>query len=285
MPNSFTPGTTISSSTFNANFSDVGAEITGSLPRNGEAGMTGQFKAASGTAASPGLSFGSDTDSGLFLKSANTIGFAVGGVEVGTVGSTGFSQLPAFPTGTLMLFVQTNAPTGWTKFTGHNDKTLRVVAGTTSAGGSSTFSSVFSARTLTVSNLPAHAHIIPTHTHTFSATSDAESTDHTHSVSGTTSSDGAHTHTISPATVVVTGASTTSAGGGPTLTTASTSMSSAGAHTHTWSGTSSGRSASHTHAVNGTTAANAAGDTGSAGSGSAIDFSVQYVDVIIATKD
>ena len=42
--------------------------------------------------------------------------------------------------GTKMLFQQSTAPTGWTKQTTHNDKTLRVVTGTASSGGSNAFS-------------------------------------------------------------------------------------------------------------------------------------------------
>lgn len=42
--------------------------------------------------------------------------------------------------GTLMLFQQTSAPTGWTKQTTHNDKALRVVSGTVSSGGTTAFS-------------------------------------------------------------------------------------------------------------------------------------------------
>ena len=48
------------------------------------------------------------------------------------------ASLPA-PSGTSMLFVQSAAPTGWTKQTTHNDKTLRVVTGTVSSGGSNAF--------------------------------------------------------------------------------------------------------------------------------------------------
>ena len=48
-----------------------------------------------------------------------------------------------FPSGTLMLFVQTAAPTGWTKSTTHNDKALRVVSGSVSSGGSVAFSTAF----------------------------------------------------------------------------------------------------------------------------------------------
>lgn len=52
------------------------------------------------------------------------------------------------PAGTLMLFQQTSAPIGWTKQTTHNDKALRVVSGAAGSGGVQAFSTVF-ARTAT----------------------------------------------------------------------------------------------------------------------------------------
>jgi hypothetical protein len=70
---------------------------------------------------------------------------------------------PSFPTGTAMLFAQTTAPTGWTKSTTHNDKTLRVVSGTASSGGSVAFSTAFGrtatdGHTLTTAQMPSHTH-------------------------------------------------------------------------------------------------------------------------------
>lgn len=47
----------------------------------------------------------------------------------------------AFPSGTVMLFLQTAAPTGWTKdTTNYNEHALRVVTGTVGTGGSVNFS-------------------------------------------------------------------------------------------------------------------------------------------------
>lgn len=73
-----------------------------------------------------------------------------------------------FAAGTVMLFVQTAAPTGWTKSTSHNDKALRIVSGTASSGGSTAFTTVFASRsvpttdstTLTTSQIPAHQHFL-----------------------------------------------------------------------------------------------------------------------------
>ena len=75
----------------------------------------------------------------------------------------------AFPSGTVMLFVQSTAPTGWTKSTAHNDKALRVVSGAVGSGGSVAFSSAFAsqavsgsvsigATTLSTAQMPSHAH-------------------------------------------------------------------------------------------------------------------------------
>jgi hypothetical protein len=69
-----------------------------------------------------------------------------------------------FPSGTVMLFVQTAAPTGWTKSTTHDNKALRVVSGTASSGGSVAFTTAFAASlnagntTLSTAQMPAHTH-------------------------------------------------------------------------------------------------------------------------------
>ena len=81
-----------------------------------------------------------------------------------------------FPSGTAMMFVQTAAPTGWTKSTTHDNKALRVVSGTASSGGSVAFTTAFAsqtptgsvavtsvtgtagATTLTTPQIPSHQH-------------------------------------------------------------------------------------------------------------------------------
>lgn len=78
------------------------------------------------------------------------------------------------PSGTLMLFQQTAAPTGWTKQTTHDNKALRVVSGTAGSGGTTAFTSVFTnqtpsftgaigslaggATTLSIAQMPSHTH-------------------------------------------------------------------------------------------------------------------------------
>jgi phage-related tail fiber protein len=158
-----------------------------------------------------------------------------------------------FPSGTTMLFVQTAAPTGWTKSTTHNDKALRIVSGTASSGGTSAFSTVFG-KTATNSYALVGTDL-PVHSHTFSAT---------------TSSDGAHTHFAEaefPGGTITKPYSTSD----QTLTATNQvpnlqQTSSNGAHTHTISGTTgtTGSGVGHSHAM---------------------DIRVQYVDAIIAVKD
>ena len=72
------------------------------------------------------------------------------------------------PSGTAMLFVQTSAPTGWTKSTTHDNKALRVVSGSAGSGGTTAFTSVFTSRTITTANMPSHTHGVtdPGHSHT-----------------------------------------------------------------------------------------------------------------------
>lgn len=84
--------------------------------------------------------------------------------------TTGINE---FPSGTVMLFAQTSAPTGWTKSTTHNNKALRVVSGAAASGGSVDFTTAFSSQAvsgtvgntaLTTAQLPSHSHVITTQT-------------------------------------------------------------------------------------------------------------------------
>lgn len=85
-------GTAISSSVTNATLSDISAALTDSLSRTGDGSMSVPLELTDGIAATPSLSFDSDTDTGLFRKGANNIGVAVGGVEVGDISSTGLTM-------------------------------------------------------------------------------------------------------------------------------------------------------------------------------------------------
>src|SRR6185312_3531706 len=73
--NTFVPNTTILSSAVNQNFSDIATGLSDCLTRDGQAGMTAVFKAVSGSVSAPGISFTSDTTSGLFLSNTGIPGF------------------------------------------------------------------------------------------------------------------------------------------------------------------------------------------------------------------
>jgi len=72
----------------------------------------------------------------------------------------------AFPSGTIMLFNQTSAPTGWTKLSVDNDKALRLTTGTVGTGGATAFTSVLGSGkttggyTLLEADIPDHTHLI-----------------------------------------------------------------------------------------------------------------------------
>ena len=156
-------------------------------------------------------------------------------------------QQGEFPSGTKMLFQQTSAPTGWTKSTSHNNKALRVVTGSVSSGGNSSFTTIFANRTsgstsaggtvgshtLTTSQMPSHSHVQGFAGLNSTASFGVSSTG---SVGNVNSQNGISTSNH---------ANTSSVGGGSS-------------HNHSFSGSS------HTHSL---------------------DMRVQYVDLIIATKD
>ena len=75
-----------------------------------------------------------------------------------TTAATGFAATTA------MLFVQTAAPSGWTKSTTHDNKALRIVSGSAGTGGSVAFTTAFAsglsagATTLSTAQMPSHSH-------------------------------------------------------------------------------------------------------------------------------
>jgi hypothetical protein len=271
--NSFSSGTTISSTAMNANNTDIASEITGSLPRDGQAAMTGQLKAASGSVAAPGITFSADLDCGLYRIGANDIALAAGGSRiqewdtggstiVGALTVTGAAALgstlavtgavtqggvavTAFPSGTAMLFAQTSAPSGWTKSTSHNDKALRVVSGTASSGGSVAFTTAFASQSVagTVGNTALSEAQLPSHKHFGYA--DIE-------------------------------------GGGSTVT----ASNQAGVFRQVAADTDYNIRGTATAATLGLSSATGSGDTHThTFTGTAINLAVQYLDCIVATKD
>ena len=149
------------------------------------------------------------------------------------------------PSGTKQLFVQTAAPTGWTKDTTHNDKALRVVSGAASSGGSVAFETAFASQS------PTGSVTITSVTGSAGATtlSTSQMPSHGHSKGSADTPCSVNGPTYGSKYFVLSG-NTGSAGGG-------------GSHSHAFSFSSGAGTFS----------------------GDAIDLDVSYVDVIIATKD
>ena len=198
---------------------DAQAGVLGDLTGN----VTGNADTATSAASVTGTSTSAVVTSALGSGTASSSTFLRG--------DRSWAAVPdPIPSGTKMLFVQTTAPTGWTKDTTHNDKALRVVSGTAATGGSVSFSAAFTSQTAsgTVGDTTLTTAQIPAHTHPLRS-GDSYSGSSTSNVQGVPTGSGYFGY--------VTG----STGGG-------------GSHTHTFSGT-------------------------------AINLAVQYVDVIIATKN
>ena len=168
----------------------------------------------------------------------------------------------AFPAGTRMLFQQTAAPTGWTKDTTQNDKALRVVSGAVGSGGTVAFSTAFASRgfsgstssetvTGTVGSTTLDISQIPSHTHYVASGGGGT----TGALSGTNYVDFNVNYSTNNNYIL----NGTSVGADRGL--ASYNGGSVG-HTHTFSG------GAHAHSFSGS-----------------IDMAVQYVDLIIASKD
>jgi hypothetical protein len=164
-----------------------------------------------------------------------------------------------FTSGTVMLFAQTAAPTGWTKdTTNYNNHGLRIVTGAASTGGTVDFTTAFASQsvsgtvTVTASTGQTAAPVsvgattlttpqIPSHSHSYGAYVSGEAN----------------------------GGSTPEARFAPNGTRSVNNTGGGGSHTHPGSG------GQHAHPVS----------APASFSGNAINLAVKYVDVIRATKN
>jgi hypothetical protein len=92
----YVTGTTISATEANSEAVDIGNEITNSLPRDGQAGMTGTFKVPDGSAGTPSITFSAETGSGLYRASAGVLSVAISGSQKYSLDATGLT-LPGDP--------------------------------------------------------------------------------------------------------------------------------------------------------------------------------------------
>jgi hypothetical protein len=225
---------------------------------------------------------------------------AAGGIAtrlpIGTTGQvlTVASGLPAWssgggggttiPAGTVMIFGQTSAPTGFTKLTDQNNAGLRVVSGTASSGGTVDFTTAFASQTPSGS--------VSTTVNNTTATNQAITPSGSVSITSVSGSAGAttlstpqipsHSHSTNiNATAVYGPWGPGQFGGGPNIQTSATGG--GGSHTHPFSFSSGSGSFSGTSV---TALQNAHNHTASSSfTGNAINLAVKYVDVIRATKD
>jgi hypothetical protein len=130
-------------------------------------------------------------------------------LTVATFLGSGLS-LGGFPPGTLMLFVQTAAPTGWTKSTTHDNKALRVVSGSVTTGGTQNFTAVLNgtvgATTLTTAQMPSHTHTLGLRISAAGTISTGGNTPNNSAdllSTGATGGGGSHTHSMDVAYVDV----------------------------------------------------------------------------------
>ncbi len=111
----FTAGTVISSAAVNSDLSDIASALTGSLPRDGQAGMTGQLKATDGSSAAPSITFSNEATTGFSRVSAGVIGVDILGTQIGTISATGI-VIPTqgtVPIGSVLDFAGSTAPAQW----------------------------------------------------------------------------------------------------------------------------------------------------------------------------
>lgn len=224
-----------------------------------------------------------------------------------TLAGSGVSE---FATGTALMFYQATAPTGWTKSTTNDNKALRVVSGATggSAGGSVAFTTAFASQTpagtvsttntattaggsiggavdgtaISTAQMPAHNHGVsdPSHAHS------VYDVGHSHGLyQGPYYGGGNYTPPGGDASYGINAATNGSYTGigiygaytGISLYAAATGISI----------TNTGSGSSHNHGVTGVSFTGTSHNhtASSSFTGTAINLAVQYIDVIVCTKN
>jgi len=157
-----------SADTWGGKINDNLDAISALFPSNDLAVANGGTGASDASTARTNLSAQETLVSGTNIKTLNSESL------LGS-GNITISVPAAFASGTVMLFVQTAAPTGWTKSTAHDNKALRLVSGTVGTGGSAAFTTAFGtpavsgsvsvslsgsvgATTLSTAQLASHSH-------------------------------------------------------------------------------------------------------------------------------
>ena len=253
----------------------TGGTLRGSFDASGDFVTTGSINTSGSLTTTGAIELGNASDTTITRSSAGVISveggiipkenrantFTADQTITGNLTVSG-AIIGVFPSGTKMLFQQTAAPTGWTKDTTHNDKVLRVVSGAASSGGTVVFSTAFANRTVSgnVDNFTAtgtvngHALTIgqlPSHSHYVASGGGGTSG----ALSGSNYVDFNVNYSTNNNYIL----NGTSVGADRGL---ASYIGSNETHAHTFTGTA------HSHAFSTT-----------------LDMAVQYVDLIIATKN
>lgn len=104
----FVAGTVISSAAVNDDLSDIATALTGSLPRDGQAAMTGQLKSTDGSLLLPGFAFSNDLNTGIYRPGDDQLSIVVGGVQVGLFTSGGLQGV--LPVGCILDYAGATTP-------------------------------------------------------------------------------------------------------------------------------------------------------------------------------
>lgn len=79
--NPVTDGTVIDANWANTTLTDLAVATTGSMPRDGQAPMTGPLKLADGSVSTPSLSWNADSTTGFYRPGTGSLAISVGGIE------------------------------------------------------------------------------------------------------------------------------------------------------------------------------------------------------------
>jgi hypothetical protein len=88
-PTPVSPGTTIQSSVYNSNNTDIKSGFDNTVTRDGQGVMTGSFKIVDGTSGAPGIAFNAESGTGLFRPSNGVLALSVSAVQVAQFNSSG----------------------------------------------------------------------------------------------------------------------------------------------------------------------------------------------------
>lgn len=118
------PGDPQSATALMAILTDIRDGLTNATAKDGQSTLTGVLKLADGSASAPGLTWGSDTNTGLYRIGSDSIGVTLGGTLLLTVNSSGLTLASGAFVGSLTGTASGNPPNART-----------ITAGTGLSGG------------------------------------------------------------------------------------------------------------------------------------------------------